>query len=385
MSERPSRRHSQRMVERVKKPADGSPRPPDAATVAEPAVTALEQELLTREEWLRLAAQGSELGLWYWNERTNRLFWDQKTRGMFGVPLEGEVTLNTFYDAVYPDDRMRVEQVWRSQLESGIPYALEYRALRPDGSVRWIDARGSGYYGADGKPLYMIGVVFDVTDRKAAEQERLDLSGRLIVAQDQERKKLAQEIHDDFGQRFAVLGMRLQTLARGASERAPYVDELIGQVATLQADIQAFAHRLYSPKLTLLGLVPSLASLSNDFSRDSRVEVAFEHADVPDDIANDRALSLFRIVQEALRNVAKHSGATRVAIDLKGTSDVIALSVFDNGKGFNPEDGTSHGIGLRSIRERVRMMGGTVLFQSRPAVEGSRIAVMVPRDIRSIS
>jgi len=372
------------MVQRVKKPADGS-RPPDPANVAEPAVTALEQELLTREEWLRLAAQGSELGLWYWNERTNSLFWDQKTRGMFGVPLEGEVTLNTFYDAVYPDDRMRVEQVWRSQLESGIPYALEYRALRPDGSVRWINARGSGYYGADGKAPYMIGVVFDVTDRKAAEQERLDLSGRLIVAQDQERKKLAQEIHDDFGQRFAVLGMRLQTLARGESERAPYVDELIGQVATLQADIQAFAHRLYSPKLTLLGLVPSLASLFNDFSRDSRVEVAFEHADVPDDIANDRALSLFRIVQEALRNVAKHSGATRVAIDLKGTSDVIALSVFDNGKGFNPEDGTSHGIGLRSIRERVRMMGGTVLFQSRPAVEGSRIAVMVPRDIRSIS
>ena len=83
--------------------------------------------------------------------------------------------------------------------------------------------------------------------------------------------------------------------------------------------------------------------------------------------------------------MAKHSGATRVAIDLKGTSDVITLSVFDNGKGFNPEDGTSHGIGLRSIRERVRMMSGTVLFQSRPEVEGSRIAVMVPRDIRSIS
>jgi PAS domain S-box-containing protein len=363
----------------VKKRARGSPRPADAAKLAKRAVTALEQELLTREEWLRLAAQGSELGLWYWNERTNSLFWDQKTRGMFGVSLEGEVTLNTFYDAVYPDDRMRVQQVWRSQLESGIPYALEYRALRPDGSVRWINARGSGYYGADGKPLYMIGIVFDVTDRKEAEQERLDLSGRLILAQEQERKRLAQEIHDDFCQRFAVLSIRLQTLARSEPARDPSgVDELIGEVAALEADLQAFAHRLYSPKLTLLGLVPSLESLSKDFSRDYRVEVAFEHADVPGEIANDRALSLFRIVQEALHNVAKHSGATRVAIDLKGTSDAVALSVFDNGKGFNLEDGTSHGIGMQSIRERVRMMSGTVLFQSRPAVEGTRIAVMIP-------
>jgi PAS domain S-box-containing protein len=370
------------LVPEVKKPADGSPRPPDAAKVAEPAVTALEQELLTREEWLRLAAQGSELGLWYWNERTNSLFWDQKTRGMFGVPLEGEVTLNTFYDAVYPDDRMRVEQVWRSQLESGIPYALEYRALRPDGSVRWINARGSGYYDADGKPLYMIGVVFDVTDRKAAEQERLDLSGRLIVAQEQERKRLAQEIHDDFSQRFAVLSVRLQTLARSEPERDPSVDELIGEVATLQADVQAFAHRLYSPKLTLLGLVPSMESLCKDFLRDYRVQVAFEHTNVPRDIANDRALSLFRIVQETLHNVAKHSGATRVAIDLKGTSDAVALSVFDNGKGFNPEDGTPHGIGMQSIRERARMVSGTVLFQSRPAVEGTRIAVMIPLENR---
>jgi PAS domain-containing protein len=107
----------------VKKPAGGSPRPPDAAKVEKRAVTALEQELLTREEWLRLAAQGSDLGLWYWNERTKSLFWDQKTRGIFGVPLEGEVTLNTFYDALYPDDRMRRFPGLRETHPAGRPYA----------------------------------------------------------------------------------------------------------------------------------------------------------------------------------------------------------------------------------------------------------------------
>jgi PAS domain S-box-containing protein len=371
------------MGQEVKNFADGDHQTAGAGKVAKRAVTDLEKALLTREEWLRLAAQGSDLGLWYWNERTNSLFWDQKTRGFFGVPLEGEVTLDMFYGAVHPDDRMRVEQVWRSQLEGGIPYALEYRALRPDGCVRWINARGNGYYGTDGEPLYMIGVVFDVTDRKEAEQERLELSGRLIVAQEQERKRLAQEIHDDFCQRFAVLSVRLRTLARDELPRNPLVDELIGEMATLETDLQAFAHRLYSPKLKLLGLVPSIESLCKDFSRDYGVQVRCEHADVPGDIASDRGLSLFRITQEALHNVAKHSGATCVAIDLKRQSDNIALSVFDNGTGFTPsENGAPQGIGLQSIRERVRMMGGTVLFQSRPAVEGTRIAVMIPLEDR---
>jgi signal transduction histidine kinase len=96
-------------------------------------------------------------------------------------------------------------------------------------------------------------------------------------------------------------------------------------------------------------------SLCKDFSRDYRVQVAFEHADVPGDIANDRALSLFRIVQETLHNVAKHSGAC--GDRLEGTSDAVALSVFDNGKGFTPsEGGTPHGIGMQSIRDRARMI-----------------------------
>jgi hypothetical protein len=95
----------------VKKSSGGSPEPPDAAKVAEPAVTALEHELLTREEWLRLAAQGSELGLWYWNERTACSGTRRRAR-CSAFALEGEVTLNTFYGAVYLDDGMRVQQVW---------------------------------------------------------------------------------------------------------------------------------------------------------------------------------------------------------------------------------------------------------------------------------
>jgi len=131
------------------------------------------------EEWLRLAAQVAQMGLWYWNEVTNELFWDTKTREIFGANLFGEVTLETFYNALHPEDLMRVKEIWRYELEHGLPYDLGFRALIPDGSIRWVQARGSGYYDKDGKPVCMVGVVFDVTERKLADQERIELSGRL--------------------------------------------------------------------------------------------------------------------------------------------------------------------------------------------------------------
>ena len=136
-------------------------------------VTSPENVLHTREEWLRLAAQVSQLGLWRWNEITKELFCDAKTRDMLGMSLEGEVTLDDFYGVLHPDDLDRVKNVWRYELEQGLPYELEYRSRRPDGSIRWIHDLGSGYYDSAGKPLSMVGVVFDITERKQAEHEHL--------------------------------------------------------------------------------------------------------------------------------------------------------------------------------------------------------------------
>jgi Signal transduction histidine kinase len=133
---------------------------------------------------------------------------------MFGVNLVGEVTLDTFYGALHPDDLARVREIWRHEMERGLPYDLEYRALRPDGSVRWIQARGSGYYDKDRKPLCMVGVVFDVTERKLADQELIELSGRLINAQERERTHFARELHDDFSQRVAFLCVEMNSLAQ---------------------------------------------------------------------------------------------------------------------------------------------------------------------------
>jgi PAS domain S-box-containing protein len=138
------------------------------------------------QDLFRLAAEGSHLGVWHWDEVAKTLTWDGATRDMFGVSADGEITIDTFYRALHPDDAERVKQTWRQALELRLPYQIEFRTQRTDGTIRWVDARGRGYYDEAGKPLWMTGVLFDITDRKEAElqaqQNRDELSHLSRVA-----------------------------------------------------------------------------------------------------------------------------------------------------------------------------------------------------------
>jgi PAS domain S-box-containing protein len=138
------------------------------------------------QDLFRLAAEGSHLGVWHWDEIAKTLTWDGATRDMFGVSADGQITIDTFYRALHPDDAKRVKQTWRQALELRLPYQIEFRTQRADGTIRWVDARGRGYYDEAGKPLWMTGVLFDITDRKEAElqaqQNREELSHLSRVA-----------------------------------------------------------------------------------------------------------------------------------------------------------------------------------------------------------
>jgi PAS domain S-box-containing protein len=138
------------------------------------------------QDLFRLAAEGSHLGVWHWDEIAKTLTWDGATRNMFGASTDGEITIDTFYRALHPDDAERVKQTWRRALELRLPYQIEFRTQRTDGTIRWVDARGRGYYDEAGKPLSMTGVAFDITDRKeaelAAQRNREDLGHLSRVA-----------------------------------------------------------------------------------------------------------------------------------------------------------------------------------------------------------
>lgn len=342
----------------------------------------MQEALLKSEEWLRLAAEGSPMGLWYWNEETGRVFWDVKSCEIFGVNTEGEKTLDTFYGSLHPDDVERVRQVWRYQLEHGLPCDVEYRVIRPDGNMRWVHARGSGYYDETGKPLRMVGVHFDITERKKAERERMELSGRLINAQERERSRLARELHDDFSQRLAVLGRRLEKVAQSIEDSKPEVSKQLRELTDLSdnigSDLHTLSHRLHSSGLEVLGLVQNVGPFCREFAKEHGIQVDFECTDVPESTAPEITLCLYRIVQEGLRNVRKHSQASGVEVRLKGDSQSISLTLSDNGVGFELSDRyTSNGIGLQSMKERARMLSGTFEVRSRP-MQGTQIRVTVP-------
>ena len=341
---------------------------------------ASDDPLLKSEEWLKLAAIGSPMGLWYWNEETRHVFFDAKAREIFGLEAVGEYPLETCYRCLHPDDRQRVEEVWRHQLEKRLPYDLEYRTVRPDGSIRWVHALGSGYYDELEKPLRMVGVVFDITERQEADQERLILVGRLINAQEQERSRLARELHDDFSQRLAMVAADLELAGKMVKE--PNVrnelQKLHSEVAEIGTDLNSVSHRLHSSTLETLGLTAGIRSFCAEFSSQNAIKVVFAHKGVPKSTNPDIALCLFRIVQEGLRNVRTHSRATKVDVWLEGNAEGISLTLSDDGAGFKLASSvTSHGIGLRSMRERARILGGTFKVQSSPG-QGTRIAVTVP-------
>jgi PAS domain S-box-containing protein len=318
--------------------------------------------------------------LWYWNEETQHAYWDPKTCEIFGVPAGSEKPVQTFYQCLHPDDRERVEKVWRHQLEHGLPYEVEYRVAKEDGSLRWVRALGHGYYDKDRQPTRMVGVVFDVTESKEAELERLELTGLLINAQEQERSRLAREIHDDFSQRLSVLAVNLELaedIVQEATARKK-LHKLSNEVRNIGADLHSLSHRLHSSALETLGLTTGIGSFCVEFAAQYELEIDFVHKDIPESIRPDTALCLFRIVQEGLRNVSRHSRASKVDVQLQGSADAISLSLSDNGIGFELwRSLASHGLGIRSMRERARMLGGTFAVLSEP-MQGTQISVTVP-------
>lgn len=335
------------------------------------------------EEWLRLAVEGTQLGLWYWDEVNQRLLWDEKTREMFGVVTAGEVTLEDFYEALDPADHDRVKHDWRYALENRQPFELKYRLLRPDGTIRWIHARGRACYDGDGKPLCMVGVVFDITEGQESEREHVELSGRLINAQEQERARVAREIHDDFSQRLSILANELELLSRmiedSPSEASKRLHQLQTSVCKIGLDLHSLSHGLHSSILEHIGLAPAVRSYCDEISEQYRIDIKVNE-NIPRNLAPDTALCLFRIVQEGLRNVIKHSQASRVEVLLEGGVEAVSLLISDNGAGFEVSSSfPSKGIGIVSMRERARMLGGRFDLTSRPA-QGTRIAVRVPID-----
>ena len=216
----------------------------------------------------------------------------------------------------------------------------------------------------------------------AARNEHMRLSGMLINAQENERARVASELHDDFSQRLAMLSLGLETAAEmvpeSPSEANRQLHELVNSASELGADLHTLSHRLHSSTLEQLGLAAGVAAFCKEFTLQRGIQVAFSHKDVPHSVRPDISLCLFRIVQEGLRNVQKHSGAAHAQVRIETMDGTLHLSISDDGAGYDVKDGAGrHGLGLRSMRERVRLVGGRFEINSR-VQKGTRIDVWAP-------
>jgi signal transduction histidine kinase len=211
-------------------------------------------------------------------------------------------------------------------------------------------------------------MVADITERKQAEEALSRVGSRLIEAHEEERTRMARELHDDISQRLVLIAWHL-----GSSN-----GNLRKQVEDLANDVQALSHQLHSPKLELLGLAAAAAGFCRELSDRQHVEIGFHSENIPKELPKEISLCLFRVLQEALQNAIKHSGSRQFQVSLKDGTNEIELTVRDSGIGFETDEAIKGpGLGLTSMQERLKLVNGRLSIDSKPQ-RGTTIHARVP-------
>jgi signal transduction histidine kinase len=241
-----------------------------------------------------------------------------------------------------------------------------------------------------GHLLRIWGASRDITERKMAEEALImsekdlrELSGRLISVQESERRRLAREMHDDLTQRLAVLAIKAGKMERefnNSSYKPPIEDlrEIREQLVKISEDVHSISRQLHPSIIEDLGLVRAIESEVSNFSKRKDFKVMFSSGDIPKAISMDLSICLFRIIQESLRNIAKHAQANEAEISLNRLDGSIFLTIKDQGIGFDPKQVREKpGLGLSSMRERVRLVNGEISIKSGQG-QGTVVEVHAP-------
>jgi len=298
-----------------------------------------------------------------------------------GRSLEQELG-NGWTEGLYPGDSERWLDIETKAVERRESYQMEYRVRRHDGEYRWILQSGVPRFNPDGSFAGYIGSAIDITERKLAEEALALMSQKLIQAQEEERTRLARELHDDINQRLALLALNLESLKQdlpsSATELRQQIVAASKEIVDLGSDVQALSHDLHSSKLELLGLVAAATGLCGELSERQGVQIDFHSENVPRDLSPEISLCLFRVLQEALQNAIKHSGSRHFQVSLQGGADEIELTVRDAGVGFDPKEAMNgRGLGLTSIRERLKLVSGNLSIDSQ-LQRGTTLEARVP-------
>jgi PAS domain S-box-containing protein len=339
------------------------------------------------------------------SEEKLRLILDSTAESIYGFDLEGVCTFCN-PACLRALGYERVDELLGRNMHSLVHYAHADGSLYPAEECRLREAilRGEGVHLADDvlwrangtnfpaerwcypqrRGLEIVGGVVafvDITERKLVEAALANVSGKLIGAQEQERRRIARELHDDIGQRVALLAIELARLQHNppdSSGLSGRVGQLQKQITEIATDIQSLSHELHSSRLEYLGIAAALGGFCQEFSEQQKVEIDFKTHDLPIPLSPELSLCLFRVLQEAVHNSAKHSGVRHFEVRLWGTPEEIHLTVSDSGAGFDINAvKAGRGLGLTSMEERVKLLKGTLSIESQ-LHRGTTIHARVP-------
>ena len=290
------------------------------------------------------------------------------------VPKQVQDQNSTTYDGLFAAPQIRAVGLKRDR--SG---------RRKDGSEFPIEIALNPLRAAQGWLVHAS--IIDLTERRRAEdglrasQRELQLlTGRLLEAQEAERRRIARELHDDLNQSLALLCVEMELLAaapwESSAKTADRLRELSLRVKELSSTVHDLSHQLHPSKLEQLGLAVAIRGLCKELAHGHGLNAKFTHDEIADRIPAATALCLYRIVQEALRNVVKHSGTTHATVELRVSEDAVRLCIADDGAGFDPVV-SNGGLGLVSMRERLNLVGGEIVIDARLSA-GTRINVPRP-------
>ncbi len=347
-----------------------------------------EDAMRESEERFRLVANTAPVLIWMAGTDKLCTYFNKPWLDFTGRPLSAELG-NGWAEGVHSEDLQTCLDTYTQSFDRRQDFRMEYRLLRHDGEYRWVLDIGVPRFNPDRSFAGYIGSCMDVTERKLAEAALSSVSSRLIQAQEQERTRIARDLHDDINQRLALLAIELERLKMDVPdsnvEMLSRMEGLRKHTAEIASDIQALSHELHSPRLEYLGIVAAMRGFCQEFGDKQKVEIDFRNHDLPSPVPPDISLCLFRVLQEALHNAAKHSRAPRYAVQFWGTSGEIHLTISDSGVGFDVEAAMKgRGLGLVSMQERVRLVNGTIAIMSK-RMGGTEISVRVPVNARSIT
>lgn len=375
----------------------------------------LRRELQEAQERLVMAQKAAHCGMFDWDLEHGTRRWSDLVAELYGFgPQQFTGTEQEWFQCMLPEDRESTIAAFQRSLQTGA-FEADFRIRRRDnGEVRWMSARGLVRYDSAGKPVHVAGLSIDVTERKGAEEElkkahdQLEarvqertaelraaeedlrkLSGRLMQTQDQERRRIARELHDGLAQHLIASKMTLSMLSLGIRQDGDGVREHIAdameQLDQAIAETRTMSYLLHPPLLDETGLKSAITWYAEGFAKRSGIEVNVDIAPGLGRLERDVETALFRVLQECLTNIHRHSGSESASIRLSRDAGEVRLEVGDRGKGFpaspSVATGPAAGIGIQGIRERMRQLSGRMQLVSQ-AGAGTTVIVTVPESAR---